>query len=62
MCAAGVVDATSYGIYLLLFKLINIYLFGFWLVVHKFDMETETLEYTKLKFGLFIFIFFSFYF
>ncbi len=60
MCAAGVVDATSYGIYLLLFKLINIYLFGFWLVVHKFDMETETLEYTKLKFGLFIFIFFLF--
>ncbi len=57
MCAAGVVDATSYGIYLLLFKLINIYLFGFWLIIHKFDMKTPTLKFTRLKFGLFILIY-----
>ncbi len=60
MCAAGVIDATSYGIYLLLFKLINIYLFGFWLVIHKFDMKTQTLKFTKLKFGLFLFIYILF--
>ena len=60
MCAAGVVDATSYGIYLLLFKLINIYLFGFWLIIHNFDIKTETLKFTKLKFGLFLFIYFLF--
>ncbi len=60
MCAAGVVDATSYGIYLLLFKLINIYLFGFWLVIHKFDIKTENLKFTKLKFGFFLFIYILF--
>lgn len=60
MCAAGVVDATDYGIYLLLFKLINIYLFGFWLVIHKFDMKTQTLKYTKLKFGFYILIYILF--
>lgn len=58
MCAAGVVDATSYGIYLLLFKLINIYFFGFWLVIHNFDMKTVDLKYTKLKFGFYLFIYF----
>lgn len=58
MCAAGVVDATSYGIYLLLFKLINIYFFGFWLVIHNFDLKTENLKYTKLKFGFYLFIYF----
>ena len=57
MCAAGVIDATSYGIYLLLFKLINIYLFGFWLLIHKFDMNTKELKFTKLKFGFYLFIF-----
>lgn len=57
MCAAGVTDATSFGIYLVLFKLINIYLFGFWLVIHKMDMKTKTLKYTKLKFGFFLFIY-----
>ena len=60
MCAAGVIDATSYGIYLLLFKLINIYLFGFWLLIHKFDMNTKELKFTKLKFGFYLFIFILF--
>lgn len=58
MCAAGVIDATSYGTYLLLFKLINMYLFGFWLLIHKYDSKTVELKYTKAKFGFFIFIFF----
>ncbi len=60
MCAAGVIDATSYGIYLLLFKLINIYFFGFWLVIHKFDINTKELKFTKLKFGFYIFIYLLF--
>lgn len=57
MCAAGVVDATSYGIYLLLFKLINLYLFGFWLLIHKLDITTKDMKFTKLKFGFYLFIF-----
>lgn len=57
MCAAGIVDATSYGTHLLILKILNIYLFGFWLVFHKVDMKKENLPYTKLKFGFFLFLY-----
>lgn len=60
MCAAGVVDATSFGIYLLLFKLINIYLFGFWLVIHNHDVKTKDMKFTKLKFGFYTIIYIIF--
>ena len=61
MCGAGVVDATEYGMYLFILKIINIYLFGFWLILHKLDIENEHLPYTKLKFGFFILAFFIFF-
>jgi hypothetical protein len=57
MCAAGVVNATSYGVYLLILKILNIYLFGFWLVMHKIDLDSELLPYTKIKFGFFLLLF-----
>ncbi|MEA3384593.1 MAG: hypothetical protein U9Q20_08000 [Campylobacterota bacterium] len=60
MCAAGVVDATEYGIYLFVFKIINLYLFGFWLMLHKLDNENEDLPYTRLKYGFFIISYFLF--
>jgi len=60
MCAAGVVDATKYGTYLFILKIINIYLFGFWLVLHYLDIKSKELKYTKLKFGFFIVIFLLF--
>ena len=60
MCAAGVVDATPYGIYLFVFKIINLYLFGLWLMLHKFDISNENLPYTKIKFGFFIVAFLIF--
>ncbi|MBT3280556.1 MAG: hypothetical protein HOF69_02165 [Campylobacteraceae bacterium] len=60
MCAAGVVDATQFGTYLFILKIINIYLFGFWLIIHNIDIKNEKLPYTKIKFGFFIFIFFIF--
>ncbi|MDD2789458.1 MAG: hypothetical protein PHU40_02205 [Sulfurimonas sp.] len=58
MCAAGVVDATSYGVYLILLKILNLYLFAYWLVLHNEDMKHEDQPYTKKKFGLFIIAFF----
>ena len=61
MCAAGVVDATEYGMYLFIFKIINIYLFGFWLILHKLDISNENLPFTKLKFGFFILAFILFF-
>jgi len=60
MCAAGVVDATEYGTYLFMIKVLNIYLFGFWLLVHYLDIKNENLQFTKMKFGFFIFAFFIF--
>ncbi|MEA2050715.1 MAG: hypothetical protein U9O56_08300 [Campylobacterota bacterium] len=62
MCAAGVVDATPYGMYLFVIKIINLYIFGFWLMLHKLDISNENLPYTKLKFGFFIIAFFAFLF
>ena len=53
MCAAGVVDATDYGIYLLILKLLNLYLFGFWLTLHYLDIKNPNLPYTKIKFEFF---------
>jgi hypothetical protein len=58
MCAAGVVDATQYGTYLFMIKILNIYLFGFWLMIHYLDIKDENLKLTKLKFGFFILAFF----
>ncbi len=60
MCAAGVVDATEFGTYLFILKILNIYLFGFWLVIHYLDIKNEDLPYTRLKFGFFIIAFLIF--
>ena len=54
MCASGVVNSVDFGLYLTLFKLFNLYLFGFWLVLHTSDVNSEKLPYTKLKFILFV--------
>ena len=54
MCGAGVIDATDYGAYLLILKLINLYLFGFWLTLHYLDIKSPNLPYTRLKFEFFI--------
>lgn len=58
MCAAGVVDATNYGTYLLILKVLNLYLFAYWLVLNNEDMKHEDQPYTKLKFGVFLAVFF----
>lgn len=58
MCAAGIVDATEYGMYLFLLKIFNLYLFAFWLVLHYRDINDEKLPYTKIKSLFFSIIFF----
>ncbi|MEJ2373796.1 MAG: hypothetical protein P8Y16_08460, partial [Sulfurimonas sp.] len=54
MCAAGVVNATEYGVPLLILKMINLYLFAFWITMNAQDMKDEKQQYFKLKFILFI--------
>ncbi|MCW8894304.1 hypothetical protein [Sulfurimonas sp.] len=60
MCGAGVVDATEYGTYLIVLKIINLYLFAYWLKLHSEDMKDESQPYTRLKFGIFIALFIFF--
>lgn len=60
MCAAGVVDATEFGAYLIVLKIINLYLLAYWLKLNSEDMRDKNQPYTKLKFGIFIALFFFF--
>ncbi|MBK7978571.1 MAG: hypothetical protein IPK06_00880 [Ignavibacteriae bacterium] len=61
MCAVGVTTASGFGIYLLITKLFNIYLFGYWILINNKDLEYENFPYTKSKFKYFllIYLFFS---
>lgn len=54
MCASGVVNSVDFGLYLSVFKLLNLYLFGFWLLLHDADTKSEKQPYTRLKFALFL--------
>ena len=54
MCGAGVLDATDVGNYLIIFKILNIYIFAFWLLLNKSDLQNKLQPYTKVKFGLFL--------
>lgn len=54
MCAAGVVNATEYGVPLLILKMINLYLFAFWITMNAQDMKDEQQQYFKMKFLVFI--------
>jgi hypothetical protein len=60
MCAAGVVDATDYGNYLFILKILNLYIFAYWIALHNEDIKHENYPYTKMKFMLFIIAFFLF--
>lgn len=52
MCAAGVLNATLYGKYLIIFKIVNLYLSAVWLTVNHFDSRSEFMPYTALKFRM----------
>jgi len=54
MCGAGVVNASSEATPLLFLKLLNIYLFAYWIVLDKEDMSIESQPYMKRKFLLYL--------
>ncbi len=54
MCGAGVINSSDIGIYLMVIKIVNIYLFTIWLTLHNIDLGYENLKYTKLKFRLYM--------
>lgn len=57
MCAAGIVDATDYGSYLFIIKILNLYLFGFWIVLHAMDSRDELCRLTHTKYLFFTFLY-----
>ena len=57
MCAAGVVNATDYGNYLFVFKVLNLYLFAYWIALNNEDLKHTNLPYTRLKFTLYIMLY-----
>ena len=57
MCAAGVVNATEYGVALLILKIINLYLFGYWIVLNRLDMNDATQPYFRSKFLFYLLLF-----
>ncbi|WP_324172864.1 hypothetical protein [Sulfurimonas sp.] len=60
MCGAGVVDATVYGTPLFILKIINLYIFAFWIILHNEDVKHEDQPFVKQKFALFVGAFFLF--
>lgn len=61
MCAVGVIEASPFGIYLIVIKLLDLYLFGFWLMLNNADYKDPYLPYAKLKSLFFLFIYCSFF-
>ncbi len=58
MCGAGVVNATQYGTYLLILKVINLYIFAYWLALNSEDMKSEQQIYLQLKLKVYLFAYF----
>ncbi len=56
MCATGAFLANGYGIPLLLVKILGIFLYGFWIVLHRLDMSSEYLPLTRMKFWYALFL------
>lgn len=57
MCAAGVISANEYGSYLLILKLIILFLLTLWFYLNTYDMRTKNHQWFKKKSWLFSFIF-----
>jgi len=60
MCGAGVVDATDTGTVLFVLKIINLYIFAYWIALHNEDVKHENQPFVKQKFAFFIVVFFLF--
>ncbi len=56
MCAAGVVSANSYGLWLLGIKAISLFLLLLWMVLNSYDLEQKNYPIFKKKIVLLIFI------
>lgn len=49
MCATGALLANSYGMPALLIKLVGVFLYGFWIILHKLDISSEKYPLVRIK-------------
>lgn len=50
MCATGALLANSFGMPALLVKITGVFLYGFWIVLHKLDISSESYPLVKIKY------------
>jgi hypothetical protein len=50
MCATGSLLANDYGMPTLYVKLLGVFLYGFWIVLHKLDISRENYPFLRIKF------------
>jgi hypothetical protein len=50
MCATGALLANNFGMLTLLVKLAGVFLYGFWIVLHKLDISSATYPLVKIKY------------
>jgi hypothetical protein len=50
MCATGALMANNFGIPALLVKITGVFLYGFWIVLHKLDISSETYPLVRFKY------------
>jgi hypothetical protein len=60
MCGAGVIGTNGYGLILLLFKLLTIFMLTLWITINHYDIQAKNYPYFKMKSWLFILIFITF--
>jgi len=58
MCAAGVISANDYGMYLLLLKLLILLFLLLWMALNRYDLEAKNYPVFRIKSWLFVAIFF----
>ncbi len=51
MCATGALLANSYGMPALYTKIIGIFFYGFWIIIHQLDISSERYPLVKFKYG-----------
>jgi len=56
MCAVGVLNSTPYGAYLVVVKILVIFMLGYWYYINKFDLKNYGFKFTKLKYKFLLFI------
>lgn len=56
MCATGSLMADPFGMPSLYVKLVGVFLYGFWLLLHQLDIRVETYPLVRLKFAYLLFL------